>query len=327
MSLKISKAVVGVKEEGTAYTFDAPAAAQTWPAFDISVSPSGDSYQRQESRQILDKQDEIPGPASMEISFKTLLVGSGTAGTAPHFDHALLGCGMQEIVTASTSVLYKPTSTFDGASSGTDPVTTNPYEAVSVAVFEDGVRYALKGGQGTVKFVCKSGEPIVMEFLFRGAYVATADASVPTPSGVSTETPPTFLSASLTNIGSYSVAFESLEYDVANDVQLLTDANNSAGIKGAQIVDRRMVGRFDPEMVLVATDDAFGDWRAGTTGAISTGTIGSSGGNQMAFAAGRCQYRPPSMGDRNGFRTLDQEFAIVSASGASDGDSFSVTLT
>lgn len=326
MALKIAKAVVGVKEEAVAYTYGIPGAGECWPAFDISISYSGDSFQRTESRQILGKLDDVPGPASVEIGFKTIVVGSGTAGTAPHYNHALRACGMQEADNGTTDVTYYPWSVFDGDTSVTGPPQlNNPFEAASVVVYEDGVSYGAKGCAGNVKFICKSGEPMVMEFLFKGAYVAVADTAIVTPTGVSTETPPTFLSAGLTTIGAASTPFESLEYDLGNDIQPVVDANDSAGVKGYTIVDRRMVGRFDPDMVLVGTDDVFGDWRAGTTGAISTGAIGTAG-NRITFTAGRCQYRPPSMADRNGFRTLDQEFAIVTAAGASDGAEFSFML-
>ena len=319
MGLRVRNAVVGVKLEGTAYTLNAPVAADCFYAFDASYQPSGELFKRQETRDHFGRFDGIPGIATGQISFKVTIVGSGTAGTAPHFQDALSACGMSETIVAATSVTYKPVSTFDGAGD-------NQGATYTVAIFEDGVRYAIKGAQGSVKFTCKAGEPLVAEFSFSGGYVAPIDVSVPTPAGVSTEVPPTFLSAGLSTIGTYTPVFESLEFDMARALSPVTDANDANGTKGFEITGHDPVGSFDPDMVLIATNDYFAQWRAGTTGTITTGTIGSAG-NQIQMVATRCQYDAHSMDEAEGRRKLGSSFIITTSTSASEGDDFSLAFT
>ena len=328
MALRPAVAVVGVHKEATPYTYNQPVAAECFPAFDVSWTPSAEMYERTESRTIMDKLDLIPGTATMEISFKILLVGQhGGAGTVPYWDDAIMCCGFRETVTAGTSVAYTPWTTMDAATDAGPPATTNPFEAASVAVFEDGNVYAASGCMGNVTFTMTAGQPAVMEFTFKGAYVATVAGAVPTPTGVSTAAPQNFLFASVETIDGYSSAFETLSYDMGNQVEYITDANSASGIKGSIIVDRRITGSFNPDAEAVGDDDIYASWRAGTTGNIDTGAIGTGAGQMWTIAATRCQYRSLSPGERAGFRTHDVAFDVVSATGASEGASFSLTFT
>jgi len=332
-NIALSRAVVGIKPEATAYTFGAPAAADCYPAFDISISYSGDNYQRQETRDHFGKLDNIPsGSVSCEIGWKFLLVGSGAAGTAPHWDDTIKACGFSETIVGATSVTYKPSSTYD-ATSG------RPSQAYSVSVIERDVnnsggtpcvRYALSGSMGTIKFSCKYGEPIVAEVSFKGAYQTVTDVASITPSGVSTSVPPRFLGSNfLSALGTYNSEFTSITYDMGNELGDIMDANFSTtnGFKGTTITNRRPTGSIDPAFVRIAVNDFFNQWRLGTTGAMSMSTTIGSAGNAIQINAARCQYDALKLADRNGFRSLEAPFSIVSSVAAVDGDEFSIVLT
>ena len=332
-NISLSRTVVGIKPESSAYTYNAPVAADCYPAFDTTISFSGDNYQRQETRDHFGKLDNVPsGAVSCEIGWKFLLAGSGSAGTAPHWDDTIKACGFSETISGGVSVTYKPSSTFDVTSG-------RPSQAYSVLVQERDVnnsgatpcvQYALSGGMGTISFECEYGKPIVASVNFKGAYVVVVDAAQLTPSGVNTTVAPRFLGSSfLSALGTYQSEFSKITYDMGNELGDIVDANFSAtnGFKGATITNRRPTGTIDPAMVRVATNNFFSQWRAGTTGAMSMSTTIGSAGNAIQISAGRCQYDTLKLGERNGFRTLEAPFSIVSAAAAVDGDEFSIVLT
>lgn len=332
-NIALSRAVVGIKPEASAYTFGAPVAADCYPAFDISISYSGDNYQRPETRDHFGKFDNIPsGSVSCEIGWKFLLVGSGTAGVAPHWDDTIKACGFSETINIATNVTYKLSSTYDGTSG-------RPSQAYSVSVLERDVnnsggtpcvRYALSGAMGTIKFTCEYGKPVVAEVSFKGSYVTVTDVASITPSGVSTSVPPRFLGTNfLSALGTYNSEFTQISYDMGNELGDIVDANYSTtnGFKGTTITNRRPSGSIDPSFVRVATNDFFNQWRSGTTGAMSMSTTIGSAGNAIQITAGRCQYDTLKPGDRNGFRSLEAPFSIVTAVAAVDGDDFSIVLT
>lgn len=319
MALHTHKGVFGINPEVSIGTFVEPAGDECFYVFDFDFQPTIEVYERQEMREHFGKLDLIPGVryGTMAVSF--LVVGSGTAGTAPHWGTAFQACGMSHTNTPATSDVYKPTNTFTGA-------TIYPSASYSVAYWEDGVRYGLSGALGDWELTCTAGQPMVLRCTYYGALEDWADDTTPTVSGVSTAAPPNFLSASVETIGGYACVFEQLTYRAGNVMSLKRDANAASGVRGYEIAGRRMTGSFDPDMVLVATDGIYEDWKSGTTGAVSTGAIGSAG-NQVTIAAARCQYRQLAMADKEGRRVLNADFDIVTSAAAVEGDDFSITLT
>lgn len=321
---RISKAIVGVGKETTAYTYLEPGNADAYAAFDITLDYGGDNYQRREAKAHMGKLPELSGAADVTIGFKLTAVGASAAGTAPYYGTALLGCGLRQEITSATKVEYKPWSTFDAATAAGPPATTNPAASYTVAIWEEGLQYALKGGQGNLKISAKSGEPAILEFLFKGGYVAPATDATPPTVTLSTLVPPKFLSAALT-IGGTSIVFTDFTLDLGGDLQPSVNANDAAGIRGYYIADRRIVATVNPEMEDPATIDFFANWRAGTVVALVWGPIGSVAGNKIDFAATSVQLRPPKVGDRGGIRSLDIELAVITT--GAEGTDFTLKYT
>lgn len=331
MPIRIGKAVVGVVAESPAFTYVAPDADDAFAAFDISVSPEGENYQRQESRGDYGKLDSVPAGATGEISFKVASFGSGATGptTPPDHDVALFAVGMKREANPSasaTSHTYKPTALFDGGSAGTDPTVQQPEEAYSVAAWFDGIKYAIKGAVGNAVFTWTVGSALEIAFTFRGAYVATIDQAIVTPTSASTTVPPTFLSAGFT-VDGYAAEIEQLSVDLGNELGALIDANDPNGTKGFTITNRRATGSINPNMVLAATYNFFAKWRAGATFALSTGSLGPAAGNKIQLVVPRGQFNAPSVGDREANQILDIPFACGVAAGGADGDEFQLIYT
>lgn len=321
--IKIGTAIVGVKAEGTAYTLDTPVAADAFPAFDITVTPGGDNFQRLETSSHFGKLDSLPGPATMEIAFKVSAMGSGATAptTQPHWAVSLQAAGFN-FVTAGAPVdthTYSPISVFDGAGG-------NPALSYSVGAWFDGVRYLAKGCMGNVVMTWAMGAPLELAFTFRGAYVATADAAILVPTGVSTEQPPQLLGAGFA-VHAFSAAIESFSIDIGSVLSNVIDANDANGIKGTTIADRRITGTFNPNMEKLADEDFFGDWRSGAIGSLTTGNLGPAVGNQLQLIANRAIYdAPPGVGDRQSIQILDIPFLAAVAAGAADGTDLDLIL-
>lgn len=333
--LRIKKAIVGVKLEASAFTYGEPGNSDSFPAFDIEVSMEGENYQRKDTTLHFGKQLDIPGPATGTISFKLCFVGGTAVAIPPYYAQCLRACGLREVITPTTGpVTYTPWSTYDGA---TPANTVNPGASYTVAVWEDGIQYAIKGATGTLKLACKMGEPMVWEFTFKGAYVAPANDSFPTVT-VTTLAPPTFLGAALSfhgNSGANAPTFTEFTLDMGNDVQNSENANDSSGIRGSVTVDRRIVLSINPEQELVSGGgsalDFFGKWRSGAIGIVTWGPIGPTAGNKITFtttataSTGTTQIRAPKMADRNGIRTLDLELPVVTT--GAEGTDFSIAVS
>lgn len=320
MALHIDKGVFGIKAETTRGTFNKPDAADCFPVEAFEPNFSIDYYERGEKREHYGKYPSIPGIRYGSISVTFLLNGSGTAGTPPHWNEALMACGLSHANVPATSDTYKVTSVFTG-------LTIYPSESYSVAYWEDGVRYGLNGCLGEWELTCAAGMPLKMKCTYHGALEDWADEAVPTPTGVSTAVPPNFLGVSLETIGGFACVFEQITFRSGNVMSMLKDANAVSGVRGYEIPGRRLSGSFDPDMVLVATDGIFDDWKLGTTGALSTGVIGSTAGNRIAISAPLCQYRKISLADKEGRRVVNADFDIVTSPSSVDGDDFSITLT
>ena len=182
------------------------------------------------------------------------------------------------------------------------------------------LRKAIKGARGTLKIVCKAGDPIELMFDFQGSYYSVADDAPPTPSAVMLAKP-RFIGAGLTlHGGSWAPVFTALEFDLGNKLGKVLDANDATGFKGYCIASREMGGTIDPDADLIANHDFYGRWIAGTAGAIGTGAGigGGAAGNKFQLLFPRTQYSDVGEGEREGRHTAPLKFtAKVGTAGVS----------
>lgn len=254
----------------------------------------------------------VAGPRAAKLNFKVEAKGSGTAGTAPALGKLLKACGFGETVVASTSVTYAPISTLASI------------DALSMALYRDGIRKALKGARGNVKYMGKSGEFGAFEFEFVGVYDGVTDAAMLTPSGVETTTPQSLLSATF-SVAGFSAFVSQITFDMANVLEPRTDINQASGYISTLLTKREPKGSFDPEDELVATHDFYGRWLAGTTGSLTWKHPGSAG-NITTFTVPVCQYIKIDESNRNGIATLTSDF-LMARNAAGGNDELSIAFT
>lgn len=98
--------------------------------------------------------------------------------------------------------------------------------------------------------------------------------------------------------------------DVANDVQLRTNALSAQGYDRARIVDRTPTGTFDPDEVTNATFDFFDNLKTGTPMRLRM-RVGSTAGRKVYFLAPAVTFRDWTDGDRAGIQTAGLTFTLA----------------
>ena len=319
-----------IPETAAGDTYIAPAGdgSGIFLAADVTMSYDSSNYSPNYVREDYLSHDEIPGPMSGSISFSVPLKGSGTAGTAPEFAVALLGCGMRQSLTAITSANYYPISLFDAATAAGPPATTNPDQSYSVSILQNAVRHAIKGAFGNVSISANVDDIGMLNFTFTGAYVAFADDGLDvTPVSYDTTTPPAFRGATFVAHTYAAKGVNTLSLDLGNKISIMKDANNAAGILGARIVGRKSTGSFDCELTLAATNNYISRQRAGTSGSITTGAIGATAGNKWTLTVARSVLQPIAVSDRDGIAIQTVPFAVSSNYTDVEGTTPDITLS
>jgi len=202
-------------------------------------------------------------------------------------------------VVASTSVTYNPAST--------------GHESCTIYYYIDGTLHKLTGCRGTVTFALETGSKAMASLTMTGHVTNPTDTAIVTPTYDST------VPAPLINVpfavGAYSAVISSLNFDMGTTISTPPDISAVDGYGEARITAYAPTGSFDPENVLIATNDFYADFIAGTSRALTTGAIGGTAGNKVQFDMPAIVYTDVSHADRDGVATLETPFAAVDSAG------------
>lgn len=195
----------------------------------------------------------------------------------------------------SGEVLTGGTSGATATSSSLATVVGNVFEPDSVAPpsqtmqgLEDGISKLLSGCRGKCKLALKSGEPGMFDFEFSGVEAGVADQALYSAPAYETTKPPVFLGASFTIDGA-ALKITGFEIDFGQELSPVDDVSSDRGISHFNISERRTVGSFPAQMVLVAVHAFHSKWFAGTEMEMNC-AWGSVAGNKFRFYAPRVQY-------------------------------------
>lgn len=308
MPLLTQNALLAIAEEAAEGAAETLAAADAIMICNARFNPTQDRHERCGLRGNLSPINKVSGKRSATLSFSVELKGSGTAGMAPEWGICLEGCKMKATPAAGVSVTYTPISTGD--------------KSYTLALYEDGVCYKIWGARGSFSLDLKTGEAGMANFVFTGADYSVTDVALLSGMTYDATVPPAVLDASLT-IHGYSAVVNALTIDMGNQVTLRTSISAESGNLSTFISKRAPGGSLDPEMVLVATEDFFGDWRAGTEGALSA-VLGATAGNIITISASKAAYKDLSPSERDGIRTLSLPFDL---NGSTGDDELSIAFT
>lgn len=195
------------------------------------------------------------------------------------------------------------------------------FESCTIYYNVDGVLHKLTGCMGTVEMSLAVKQIPTFKFSFTGLYNAPSDAAAPStdfsafmiPQIANTQNTLTF------SLASYSALLESMNLDVANDVQYIT----LIGSETVKILDRKPAGQFLIEAPTIATKDFF-DLAADQTSSVMTLTHGSSNGYKVKLDAPSVLIGNPNYQDSNGIQMLSIPYT-ANPSGNGNNE-FTITL-
>jgi len=180
-------------------------------------------------------------------------------------------------------------------------------KTLTFGFYRDGKRRLFYGAMGNAVLHFLSGQPVSIDFQFKGKYVTgEADVALLSPT-LNRPTLMRFGNAALT-LGSYTPRVSKLALDLGNDVQLLEDQNASdaSGIAHAYVDAFDTVAAFDPEQCIVADHDFYSIWEAGTEQAVSWSAL--AGGAEVAFAMSEAEYVNLKDGERRNLSVYEMGF-------------------
>lgn len=295
--------VMAAKIESTSGTAETLSASDgAFNAFDVDIQANIEFNERPQQG-AMSMLPGVTGPRGGTLSFKTELFGDGAAGTPGWASTLLPACGW--VVSTGT---FSPTSESPGSN----------VKTLTMAVYENGKRKIMRGAAGTFKIVCNSGQPVMIEWTFTGVWQPPTDVAIIAPT-YPTIMPLRFANATFTIGGSTPPCMESVEFDAGNQVILrpCPTASDGSGYDAALITSRAVKGTMNPESVLVATDDVFGDWIAHTEQALSLAL--TDGTDTITIAAPQIQYTNIQEGEREMLQVDQIEFNC-NASAAGDDE-------
>lgn len=245
-----------------------------------------------------DLQDVFGGQLA-KLTMDVEIKGSGTAGTVPEIDALLQACNMLETTVVSTSCTYTPTSVLANMKS------------VTIYYYEGGQKlHKLTGARGAVKFKLSAGGVPVASFEFTGHVSGPTDVGQPAPT-FNSQRPIPLIGLSVT-VNGVSVVPQDLTFDLGNKVVMPPSMNATDGYGQIQITDRRVVGSIATDAELAAVIDYDALLAAGTSFVITTGTIGSSAGNRVAFTTpSQAYFTSRQLTEGEGQRRRTMPFAVA----------------
>jgi len=188
---------------------------------------------------------------------------------------------------------------------------------ISIGLIEDGVAKQMSGARGNWSIEANVGEPAIMTFEFSGKCEAPADQALIAESTITFESkvPPVLLSSALvfgtegdaSSDTDYSPRFSALGFNMNNDVNPRTSANEATGILEYLITGRGATGSFDPEIDLESSYSFLANWRAGTVARCNF-QVGTAAGNKFYCSIPGMQTTGGSTSERSGVSTRGWEF-------------------
>lgn len=302
---------MAAKTESTIGTAESLTAAEgVYNAYDVMLQAEIEVEQR-EAQGSFNYLPGVPGARGGKMTFKTDMGWDGA--DMPTWASVLLpACGFVE----STQV-YTPRSEAPGSN----------VKTATIACYVDGVLKVLAGAVGTFKINATAGKIVYIEWEFTGVWQAPTDVAIIAPT-YPTDIPIRFGSATIT-YAAVEQCVENFTFDAGNEVILRECPDTAAGFKSGLIVSRYPMININPEAQLVATEDRFGDWIAGTESAFSCAFDGPTGlvsNGSVTVAAPKAQIFNVQEADRNKLVTDEVEL-MCNKNGATADQEVSITFT
>lgn len=300
MNRYLRRTVITAKLESPYGTDAAPTGADdALLVSNMSINPYEATYaERAVVRGYMGGNDQLPGAASITMSFDIELAGSGTANTAPAWGKLLQACGFAEaVLTTPNRVEYTPISA--------------AFKGLTIYWYDDGVLHKAVGCMGTLKLAAKINEIPKFTFEFTGVYAGESAVTNATPTLSAWKTPVVVAKANVVDITlgcSYSAGAltggtvyttDGLELDVGNQVAF----NPMLNAETVDISDRAITGSAQFDLTAAQEVDFMTAIKAATLTGLGL-TIGTLTGNKFILFGPAVQRTAPAKAEMNGARVL-----------------------
>ena len=304
-----ARTVVLAKVESTYGTDPTPSnSANAMEVFNLQMSFPSRPIDRPILSNTLSKPKILHGGHYSEITFSMEIKGSGSAGVAADWGPLVEACGYDSTIVGGTSDTYLPLST--------------SITSVTFYIYRDGLIHEINGARGDVQLVMSAGGAPIFNFTFRGLTTTSLiDGAIVTPTVDATVPDP--VKAATFTVGGYAAAIFNLTMGLNNTFEMIDSVNGVHGYGSCEITDRNPGGSFDPEQVLVATNDYWSFWEDATSKALSI-VHGSGAGQVVTITAPVMVAREIGEGDRGGLMTFEIPFSLAESSG---DDEISIAIT
>ncbi|MEP2707775.1 MAG: phage tail tube protein [Roseibium sp.] len=215
----------------------------------------------------------------IQMEFSVECAGAGAAGTVPGYGSLLRACGLDETITALTSVAYQPVSEGE--------------ESVSIYFNQDGVRHVALGCRGTFQLEFAPRQIPRFRFTMMGLLGTVSDTALPSATLTGFQKPVPVSRANTTfSLHGASRISESISIDLG--VQITP--RFLIGDERMQLVDRQTTGTAVMEAKTMAAGDWFGIATAKTTAALQL-VHGSTAGHTIQIDGPAIQIGRPTTGE------------------------------
>ena len=242
------------------------------------------------------------------VRFKVAVAGSGDAAdTPPAWGNLMLGCGMEETVSASTSVTYSPIDTGE--------------DSLSMYFFTTQARHILLGARGNVSVALVAKQYLYWQFEFTGLWSAPTAQAFPSIdlSGFATPLPVTNANTTFT-LDSENPILRAWNWNLNNAVMHL----DLPGDESVKITDRKPGG----DLVIDAPALSDKNWFSAVTGGSTVGMAlqhGQSATNIVTINGAQTQLS--SINNANNDGELGHQLNMRQIPTDTGQDDFSIVCT
>lgn len=275
----------------------------------LSVVPmKGQDVSRELDRAFFGAQQLFPVGLYVELSFDVELAGHATRGTAPGWGPIAKACGMSEVASAGTSVVYLPVSS--GLSSATC------YFHVG------GTRQIITGCRGTAVLKLNANSLPKMSVKLTGLYQEPTDTAgvSPTVTQFQQPLPVTKANTATFTINGVNAVMRSFEFDLARQVE----PRLLVGLEEIVIVDSAETITTQIEATAMAAINPFALAKNQTSFAVNL-VHGAGSGKIVTINAPTCTLnRPESYANTQNIWEWPLKIMALPSAG---NDQFTITLT
>jgi hypothetical protein len=314
---RLNEAQVCCEAEAVPGTAETPAAADMVLVENFKFTPTyGNAPNNSMGGGVFSKSPGASGVQTGTVSFDVVMKGSGAAGTAPEWRDLIMMCGFSETIVGATSVTYAPAAP--------EAYYTMSWIVPGLGAGGEDMLHRLAGCQANAKFTFKAGDLRRMNVSATGIIAAPSDSTILSAPTWDTTAPTAFLNDAAVIHGS-TLAFETLEIDMGQEIAYRPNANSATGGLTAQITSRRPTGTVDIEAEKLSTFNIYTRITANTLGALAMTPVATAG-NKVALNAPNIRFTGVDHADRAGALVWQAAFECLRSANAGN-DEVQVVLT